>query len=352
MMAAERSPASMRPTRTPYRSILIIKPGAIGDLLQMSPVMRALRTAYPGAKITLVVGSASTAALFRHNPNIDATQVFDRRGEHKTLSARLALWKSLRRRRADLVLNFQRSNLPTWFLVTAALPCRILVYRKARGRSVHAVVNYLETLAPLGISPGDPRLELFLDEPSRVRARELLDALPSGPPPIIALNPGASHAVNRWPPGHFAELADLLGESGAARTVIVGGPGDERLADEVRERSRSRPPSFAGRTSLLELGALLERCAALVSGDTGPLHMATAVGAPVVALFGAADPLRTGPVGSGHRILTAPGISCAPCRSRACSNARYLECMERLTPQSVFHAVREILRQGPRSASR
>lgn len=334
----------MQGTREPYRNILIIKPGAVGDLLQMTPVIRALRRYSTDARITMLVGSALTASLFANDPRVLETIVVNRKGRHRSASAMIDLWRMLRSRRFDLVLNFQRSNIRTWFLASASMPCRILVYHKARNRRIHAVVNYLETLIPLGITPSDTILELVPDEHSRVFARDLFAARGLDAAPVVALNPGATHIVNRWPAERFAELADLIAATSKARAIIIGGPDDTDLADEIVKRSGSKPLSLAGATSLLQLGAVLERCRVLVSGDTGPLHLATAVGTKVVALFGAADPVRTGPVGSGHLIIQARGVRCVPCRSRSCANTNYLECMEMIPAQEVADSVFGILR--------
>jgi len=336
----------MQRTFAPYQNILIIKPGAVGDLLQMTPVIRALRAYSPKAKISLLVGSDITADLFKNDPRIFETIVFEREGRHRSLSSRLALWRYLHKQGYDIVLNYQRSNLRTWFLASAALPSRVLVYHKAKDRTVHAVTNYLETLLPLGIAPTDLDLELFLDEGAHTYARDLFSSQDLEGRTVIALNPGATHGVNRWPMGHFAELADLIADRMQASPLIIGGPDDIPLADEIVERSRTKPFSIAGRTSLLQLGAVLEKCSLLVSGDTGPLHMATAVGTGTIALFGAADPGRTGPVGKGHRVIQATGIACVPCRSRRCSNQKHLECMESITAQEVAAAIDGILRNA------
>jgi ADP-heptose:LPS heptosyltransferase len=152
--------------------------------------------------------------------------------------------------------------------------------------------------------------------------------------------------VNRWPAERFAELADLLAE-GTGKAIIIGGPDDVPIAEEIISRSRSKPLSVAGKTTLLQLGAVLEKCSAAVSGDTGPLHMATAVGTRAVALFGAADPSRTGPVGHVHRVIQATGISCIPCRSRLCANPDPLLCMRSITAQTVADVVAEVLRTTP-----
>jgi heptosyltransferase II len=331
-----------------YENILIIKPGAIGDLLQLTPVISALHRKFPAARISLVVGTVASAGLFRYNRLVHEVIVFDRKGEHRSLSALAKLWLRLRRSRYDLVLNFQRSNLKGWLLATAAFPCRLLVYHKARHRIVHAVANHLETLAPLGIDARDTALEFYPGPEAERYAADLFVAEGLAGATVIAFNPGASHPVNRWSADRFAELADRLTEGLAARVVIVGGREDVHLAEEIVAKAHSFPVVLTGRTDLLQLGAVLSRCALLVSGDTGPMHLATAVGTRVVALFGAADPARTGPVGSGHRVIQARGVDCVPCRSRHCADAKQLACMAEISAEEVFRTVESILAEKDR----
>lgn len=336
-----------------FNNILIIKPGAIGDLLQLSPVIRALRNKYPTARITVMVGTKLSADLFRYHPDVAEVLLFERHGVHRSWRALLQLWQTLHGKRYDLVLNFQRSNLKTWLLASASFPCKVLVYNKSSSRNVHAVVNYLETLTGIGIKPSDAKqqLELYLSEESIKFAHDLFCSNGFAGKPVIALNPGASHPVNRWSTAQFAALTDMIRNELNAAVIIVGGNDDTTLAQEIAAQTVSQPLIFTGRTSILQLGALLKESDLLVSGDTGPMHMATAVGTPVVALFGAADPARTGPVGSGHRVLQAHDVECVPCRSRKCSNNNYLECMERITVDEVFKAIKSMLEQGNRCVS-
>ena len=326
-----------------YKNILIIKPGAIGDLLQMTPVIRALSEIYPQAHISLLVGSRASADMFKYNQRIHRTYVFDKEREHRRFGAFLRFWQELRREKFDLVVNFQRSNIRTWLLATAAFPCRVLVYRKERSPSVHAVVNYLETLAPLGIVPGRLDLEMATGPGEQAQAKRILGSFVDPDAPLIAINPGASHSVNRWSTDSFAALADRLAADMRARVVVIGGPADVPLADAIAAKSKSRLLLLAGKLDLLQFAAVLQECDLLVSGDTGPMHMATAVGTPVLALFGAADPARTGPVGAGHRVLQAEGITCVPCRSRVCKQTPPLACMDGISGDAVFDAIREML---------
>lgn len=332
-------------------NILIIKPGAMGDLLHLTPTIRGLRKRFPDARIDIMVGNTASIDLFRHHPDIIDILVYDRRGEHRSFSALRSLWKQIRNRSYDLVINFQRSNLKTWFLTSAALPCRILVYHKTRARVIHAVRDHLKTLAPLGIFPDGDELDLYIAEDDRRYAAGLFTSHGFDNRPVIALNPGASHPVNRWSTAQFAALADRVSNELNAAAIIVGGAGDTPLARDIDRLSNSHPLILTGTTTLLQLGAVLEKSALLVSGDTGPMHMATAVRTPVIALFGAADPARTGPVGAGNLVIQAKDLACVPCRSRKCSNSHYMECMERIKVDDVFEAVREMLGQRKPCAS-
>lgn len=329
--------------KSDYRSILIIKPGAIGDLLHITPTIRALKRRYSDARITMLVSSPVTAQLFRYNPHVAETIVYDRKGEHRSLSALLGLWRRLRAARFDLVLNFQRSNLKTWFLTTAAFPCRLLVYHKSRKRLMHAVVNHGETLVPLGFVPRDEHLELFTGLDDEAFVNTLLSRYSLVQQTLVAINPGASNRIKCWSTKSFAELADRLQQKLGVRVLIVGGGDELDLAEEITSAMENEPVGLIGATSLTQLGSLLRKCAVLVSGDTGPLHLATAVGTRVIGLFGAIEPLRTGPVGEGHLVIRHPEVPCVPCNARSCRHVPYLECMDRITVAEVFAAVERML---------
>ena len=325
-------------------NILIIKPGAIGDLLELTPVIRALSAGYPGVRISLLVGTYATATLFQHNPHVNEVIVFDKRKEHRSIAALRRLWKGLHSKKFDLVIHFQRSNLKTWILASAALPCRFLVYHKSRKQGVHVLDNYLETVAPLGMREQNRTLELYTGKDDDKFAEDLLlhEGYTTGI--VIALNPGASNPVKQWSGEQFSALADMLAEKISAKIIIIGGEEDEALAESIARAARkAKPLVLAGKTTLLQLGAVLRKCNLLVSGDTGPLHLATAVGTRVLGLFGSVDPARTGPAGTGHRVIQAKNIPCVPCRSTTCSNPVHLECMNSISVQEVADAVLDML---------
>jgi len=326
------------------KKILIIKPGAIGDLLHISPTIRALKKRFPVAEIDIMVGARATTCLFGNSPHLRRVLFFDRKGEHRNWSRFMALWSDVRRENYDLVINFQRSTLKVWLLVLAAFPCRVLVYHKTKARTLHAVTNHLETVAALGIDPQkeNPDLELHLAAEDKVFAERFIVDNNLSDRQLVALNLGASNRIKCWSPVSFAALGDLIQKETGAAILLVGGRDELDLADKVMSSSVIKPYNLAGELTLGQLGALLKQCKVLVSGDTGPLHLATAVGTRVIALFGAIDPDRTGPVGKGHIVISHPELECVPCNAKSCSHTQYLECMTLITIDEVMQAVKRV----------
>ena len=329
---------------TDYRKILIFKPGAIGDMLHLTPVIRAIMVRYPSSEITLILSSPITASLFMANPLVKRIIIFDKRGAHRSPAAMYRLWRELKCESYDLILNFQRSNLKGWLLLTAAMPSRVLVYHKAKGRLIHAVVNHLETLTPLGIIPDD--VSHHLDFPVGPDANEYAESffIRHGliNVPVVAFNPGTSTPVRCWPTDRFIQLGDRLISAGIA-VVIVGSPAERTLAEEIATRMVHRPVVETDST-LPQLAALLKRCRVLVTGVTGPMHIGSAVGARVIGLFGSLNPLRDGPIGVNHVSIRNISLPCVPCNSlKKCSHTVYRECMNTITVIDVFNAIIAVL---------
>jgi ADP-heptose:LPS heptosyltransferase len=333
------------------KSVLVIKPGAIGDLLQITPTIRELSRVLPDARITVMVGIEGTVPLFTHNPHVAEVLVYDRKGLHKGFFAFFRLLRQVFATRYDMVVNFQRASIGTWLITLAALPRKVLVYQKTRTRRVHAVLNHLETISPLGVDTAHANLELELhipvDDEQRAE-RMILEAGLVGKP-LIAINPGASSLIKCWPPHKFSQLIDRLQRELAAGVIVVGGPGEQYLYDAIAKDMEAPPHNLIGKTSLLTLGAILKQCVTLVSGDTGPLHLATAVGTRVVALFGAIDPDRTGPIGAGHIVVRHPEVPCVPCVAKKCINPYYLECMEKIEVDEVFDIIVSMIHEKGRA---
>lgn len=324
-------------------SFLLLKPGAIGDLLLLTPVVRQLKKRYPQSRISIVVSSQATKMLFVNNHNIDKIYVYEKKGAHKSFSDFLNLSKEIKKDKYDIILHFQRSNIRLWLLTFFMCAKKFVVYKK--NNSKHAVINHLEILSKVGISPdfNDIKLDLFLDAESELFAENFFKNYKLEKGNVVALNIGASHRVNRWHPGYFSTLIDLLNAKGI-KSLLIGGVEDIPLSLEILKKcDKKNVVNLTGLFNLLQLGAFLKNVKLLVTGDTGPMHIATAVGCKVIALFGPADPGRSGPIGNEHIVLQAKHISCVPCKKRVCKNKEYLKCMTELKPDYVLEKILEAI---------
>lgn len=330
------------------KKALFFKPGAIGDLLHTLPALKSLRKKYPFARITVVV-SPGLEPLLRETMIADNVLVFDKSKLKKKLKDFIEFGLLLRRERYDLFIDLQpsiRSRVLRWI----SRPVRALVYRKQRRREnrdqrLHAVDNFMETLRPLGIDEPVTSIDLpVVPDALRGADRFLADHGIDAAQPVIALNcsVGSARPARNWFPERFALLADrIISELGAA-VVFVGGGEDRELVRRVIAGMRGKAVSAAGELSIEHSAALLSRCACLVSSDTGPLHLATAVGTPVIGLYGSTDPARTGPVGKANRVLIKD-LPCVPCEEKHCPLGTRA-CMAAISVDEVLEAIRKAIR--------
>ena len=156
--------------------------------------------------------------------------------------------------------------------------------------------------------------------------------------------------TKRLPPQHFAEAADRLADAQGLPIVFMGGPAERPETRAVMARMRTKAVDLTGQTPVGLLPSLLRRAALLLTNDSGPMHIAAAVGTPVVALFGPTDPVKTGPYGPGHVVLSH-AVECRPCFRRECSRAVTLECLTGVTPEQVVRAVQQQLGRSRQSGS-
>jgi heptosyltransferase-2 len=189
--------------------------------------------------------------------------------------------------------------------------------------------------------PDSPRI--FLREEDRRWAEDFLRnlGLLDGRP-LIGMNPGAAYGFAKcWYPGRFGELGKRLCERLKATVLVFGREEEKPIADEILQHLGGQGIDLTGRTRLLQLAALLERCHILVTNDTGTMHVASGVGTPVVALFGSTDPLATGPWGEGH-VVVRKDVPCSPCLKRICPTDH--SCMELITVDEIEEAIHQKLR--------
>jgi heptosyltransferase-2 len=324
--------------------ILVIRYSALGDVVLATSLLEPLRAAYPDARIEWVT-SAPYAPLLRGLPEIAEVHVLGSEGDESpwALAQRL-------RGRFDIALDLQ-NKVKSALIAAAAAPRRASFRRRTLGQSLlslfgqdpplvraHQTRLYAESAAHLGLA-GPGRVKIALSGRAKALADDALQGLAG---PIVALAPGARWATKRWPAERFAAVGDALVSQGI-RIVLAGGPGDRDAFAAYRAAARGRVAADLSFLPLDALAAALARVQLLVACDSGPVHLATAVGTPVLALFGPTSATRWGPPPPGRSL--ALGLRCSPCSNHGgevCPE-RHHRCLADLTPEAVLVQIHEML---------
>jgi heptosyltransferase-2 len=316
--------------------ILVKANNWLGDAVMSLPVFRSLKFMVPGARVEVLTKPAF-ADLYRGSPHVDEILGHGRGGPGPWIRT----VKELKARRYDAALVLPRSFSSAFLVWSARIPRRI-GYGRARfltdrperpSPKEHRVLHYHGLLSALGTPPTPEAPRLEIPAADRAWAEE---TLPGGP--WIGINPGATYgAAKQWFPDRFIELGRRLAPR--ARLVVVGGPAEAGLGERIARETGAL--CIAGRTRILGLAAAIARCRLFVTNDTGPMHVADAVGTPIVAVFGPTDWIHTPPYGPGHR-LVRHDLECSPCLKRTCPLGHH-DCMKRVTVDEVERACREVL---------
>ncbi|HRZ86974.1 MAG TPA: lipopolysaccharide heptosyltransferase II [bacterium] len=344
------------------KSIMIVKLSSIGDVVHALPIARALRDRYPHAHITWVV-KRSCKDVVEGNPHIDEVMIYERerwgdpRNLRSTVQEICAFAREIRSRHFDVVVDLQ--GLFYTGIITYFSGCKWRIgFRNAREfahifynhrvavptMDMHAIDRYflLADAVDAHVRKADFTIAVSREDKEFVSAF-LRDAGVSGDgKPLIAINPSARWITKQWQMEKFAELSDALARHMNATIILIGSNADRELVARLIEKMHTVPVNATGKTSLKQLVELLGRADLLISNDTGPMHIACAVGTPVLGLFGPTDPRRTGPFGFGHAVIRKD-IFCSPCFKKRC---RDLICMDLLTIQDVIYAIKVNLESG------
>lgn len=294
--------------------ILIVTKNWLGDMLFQIPAIEAIKAKWPQAEIVCAAPARCRPMLAAH-PAVTRFMVLDERGEHRGLLARLRWVMALRREKWDQAWLFHGSRTRAFLVWLAGVKERI-GYRSDRSwlltRSVsepqgarHEVDHFMDLLRGAGVPvKDDARYRFYFSDKDAETAEELIISNGLRRGGYVCFHLGANWGPKRWPVENFAETARLISKRWQAPVVITGGKDDVPLARTLQSQCRDENiVSFAGKTSLGVLGALFKNAAAVVSADSGPMHIASGVGAPVAALFGPTDPSRTGPRGIGPSVV-------------------------------------------------
>ena len=329
------------------RAILIVRLGALGDIVHALPVAAALRARFPDARIDWVVDE-------RHRELLELVPVVDRRIVLRTRSASLRrrvmeLRRTLTRESYDIALDVQ-GLLKSAVVARFSGARRVLGFTAPHLRERAARVFYTETHDPgdtahvieknltLAASLGADVSRIQV--PLKIPASAALDAVcqrhsGAGDTPFVVLNPGAAWPNKRWPPDRFGAVAQWLRRAHGLSSVVTWGPGDETMAAAVVDGSAGAA-ELAPPTSIADLVAIVREAALIVSGDTGPVHLAAAVGTPIVGIYGPTDAARNGPW-SVDDVTVSRFAACGCHHKRSCRVARW--CLEDISVDDVVAAI-------------
>ncbi len=336
------------------QNILIIKLRHIGDVLLSTPVLRGLREAYPDAQLTMLV-NRGTEGVLANNPDVNEVLCL----EKGSWSAQLKFVQMLRRRAFDGVIDLTDGDRSAVISLATGAPVRIgfnaehrwrgLLYSKvAKPRPVdqHRVEYDLCSLRALELDPkpGVPTVAVSPAEEQVVEKWLQENGLREEDSPLLVLlQPGARYSLKVWPPERFAQLADRLAERFRCRILLGGDQREREVAEQVARKSHCAPIVVAGKFSLLQFASLMRHCALFVGNDGGAMHIAAAVGTPVVALFGPTYPQRWGPRGESTQVIYK-GLDCRACYHPTCLRGDD-SCMQQITVDEVFVAASRMLEQ-------
>ncbi len=352
-------------------NILLIRLSSLGDIVLTTPAIRAVRTHFPHAYIAMLVAKQS-ADILRHNPHLDELILFDRLANDKDTGEMWRVGRTLRKRKFSLTIDFQRkfrtellaylsgahTRIGKGKLCTVRVPLQTEKPEKKNYQPYlerHATEHYFASLQAGGITTDlsltARQLELFLTEPERADAAQLLKEKGIDDTQLkVGLFPGAGWKLREWMPERFAAIGDRLVQRLNAHVLIFGGQQEHELVRTVANLMNFPATTFPGTLQIRQLAACINACHLFLTNDTGPMHIATAVQTPTIALFGPGNHIRFQPLGIQHQIIRH-NVPCSPCKqfTDTCKNNI---CMKQIQVDQVWDAILQKLPHQPQTASK
>jgi len=338
-----------------YKRILIIRTDRIGDVLLSTPVIKAVKDFYPNSFLAVMVRPYARE-IIEGNPYVDELIIYDKYGKHKSIQASIKFATELNKKRFDLAIILHPTNRVNLISFFAGIPERIgfnrkmglLLTKKIEDKKhlgeKHEMEYSLDVIRALGIEPRDKSLFMPIKQESedwvdKILKRNNIRELDK----LVAIHPGASCPSKIWPQEYFSELANRLVEEYSCKIIVISGPKDEKIAQKVIEKVEYPVVDLAGETTLSKLASILKRCKLFISNDSGPVHISTAVGTPVISIFGrnqkGLSPLRWGPLGEKDTYLHKD-VGCVQCLAHNCK--KEFICLKSIHVEDVLEGVDEI----------
>jgi len=337
--------------------ILVRGTNWIGDVIMSLPAVSSARRTFPRARIA-VLAKPWVADIYRLCPDVDEVILFQSPGVHDGLGGKLRLAAELREEGFDLALLLQNAIEAALIAWRARIPLRAgydsdcrgfllthAVYRTRAIREVHQIDYYLEMVRALGFTAEGNGIHITVDDGARAAADRILGGYGVRVnDTLIGIAPGATYGpAKMWFPERFAAVADRLTNEFSARVALFGSAGDRGRTERVQHHAAHPFINLAGKTTLEEAIALIARCDLFISNDSGLMHLAGALGVPLVAIFGSTNPATTSPPGEKSRVIYKD-VPCSPCLKKECPTD--FRCMDLIQANEVHDTARRLLVEG------
>ena len=336
--------------------LLVIRLSAIGDVVRTIPAVKGLRERYPDAYIAWLVEEKSSDILL-DSPYLDRVIVFPRTQLVRNPGPAIGFVQELRRGRFDTVLDFHGIFKSGLLAFLSGAEKRIGFHRRYTKEFNSLFINHtvvppgerisrfernVSLVESLGAIPSNLDVEIVVPDEVKRDVENMLRPFDKGKP-LVAIHPTTSRPFKHWDSANYAKVADRLLTDGVAQVIVTCGPGEEESAQQVLSQMQSGGVPLVQNRSLREYAWLVKQADVYFGADTGPMHIASAMGTPVVAMFGPTDPVVNGPYRQPHRVLYK-GLPCSPCKERGCS--RNLECMTAITVEEAYDAILDMLKSA------
>lgn len=323
------------------KSILIIKASALGDIVRAFPAIAYVREEFPDARISLMVGE-EYVELVAPCPHVQEIIPYKKRRNTEDVAGFIRFAYGLRKRGFGLALNLQNTKRFDFLAKASGARRRSRIVEDDNPPDgVQGVFNILRTA---GLEPGEPKYEFWLTGDDIKFADNFMRENNLENSRVLGLNPGVAWESKRWPLEHFAALADMAQGELGAKIIFFGNKAEADRAEKISSMMKTaRPASAAGKTTIRQAAAIINRCSAFVSNDSGLMHISAMCGVPTVGVFGPTSPVQSGPCGPGHktRYLALP---CAPCYKHSCPIHTH-DCLNEIRPSDVFEDVKGFFAQ-------
>jgi lipopolysaccharide heptosyltransferase II len=336
-------------------NILIIKIGAIGDVILSVPSVRAIRAKYPDAVIKVLVG-LEARQVFKGCPYIDETIVCDLKGRDRSYKNFIRLAARLKRNHFDIVIDLQNNKRSHLLSFLSFAPLRygydngklsFLLNKKVEDEKGHIdpVSHQFRTLKLAGVRSNDKKLELWPQDEEEEWAENFMknNWIDARNQRLVGINPGASKrwSSKNWPIQSVSALCDELAKKYNTRVVVTGTKADIEDANKIKSLAKCKPIVASGKTDILQLAALIKRCSVFITTDSATMHVASAVKTPFVALFGPTEPGRHVPISAKYDVIRTE-INCSPCYKSSCIKGN--ECMKRISVEEVVDSIKKYIK--------